>query len=505
MSTEQYLQAGKEHTSKDTEISWKEVNYLQNQINNNVWWLCEILGYSKDKDLDRMKENLIDHGLEVPQMRVLIKDHKNWSFESGKNIPTRPVVNGRAGFNTHLSETLSHILEPIALEMTGVEINSTEEALAAFEKVNFNIKTDTKWRERNILNKALKKDDKRVQPSHSYVSEDRLDDSDQTHTATDINQHVIFSGTKAKGDRTDVNIDEEAVLITEILADLIRENEQASPQNVEEMDKGMKKPAKSDIRHFFLPKKEPEKKHNGKNKLNSLYADLEKDMRKRAEKKNNMTEKVRDLTSAGIFWKRRDEEIKETEREAGADTSESDTPPLQELDSDPIMIGGDVMTLYPSLDTITTSQIAAQAVRNTEVKFGGIDYDRLSVYLTLILGEHILNKYGLYHIIPRRKDDSKAVSLAAKNNKDLTGWEVGNTYFSDKDKREMVALLVQTCTIILMSSHIYTFGGRIFLQKSGAGIGLRASACLARIVMCEWDTRLALQQFFSRINCYSFH
>ena len=228
-------------------------------------------------------------------------------------------------------------------------------------------------------------------------------------------------------------------------------------------------------------------------------------MRKRAEKKNNMTEKVRDLTSAGIFWKRRDEEINKTEREAGADTSESDTPPLQELDSDPIMIGGDVMTLYPSLDTITTSQIAAQAVRNTEVKFGGIDYDRLSVYLTLILGEHILNKYGLYHIIPRRKDDSKAVSLAAKNNKDLTGWEVGNTYFSDKDKREMVALLVQTCTIILMSSHIYTFGGRIFLQKSGAGIGLRASACLARIVMCEWDTRLALQQFFSRINCYSFH
>ena len=200
MSTEQYLQAGKEHTSKDTEISWKEVNYLQNQINNNVWWLCEILGYSKDKDLDRMKENLIDHGLEVPQMRVLIKDHKNWSFESGKNIPTRPVVNGRAGFNTHLSETLSHILEPIALEMTGVEINSTEEALAAFEKVNFNIKTDTKWRERNILNKAFKKDDKL---SHSHVSEDRLDDSDQTHTATDINQHVIFSATKAKGDRTD--------------------------------------------------------------------------------------------------------------------------------------------------------------------------------------------------------------------------------------------------------------------------------------------------------------
>ena len=80
-----------------------------------------------------------------------------------------------------------------------------------------------------------------------------------------------------------------------------------------------------------------------------------------------MTEKVRDSTSAGIFWKRRDEVNEERESEAGADMSKSDTPPLQEIDSDPIMIGGDVMTLYPSLSTITTSQIATQAIRNTEV------------------------------------------------------------------------------------------------------------------------------------------
>ena len=105
-----------------------------------------------------------------------------------------------------------------------------------------------------------------------------------------------------------------------------------------------------------------------------------------------------------------------------------------------------------------------------------------------------MSKCGLYHVIPARSDDSKATSLAAKSNKDLTGWITGIKKFSDEDKREMVALLVQINTILLMSSHIYTFGGKVYLQEKGAGIGLRASACLARIVMCQWDTRWAWHQ-----------
>ena len=161
-------------------------------------------------------------------------------------------------------------------------------------------------------------------------------------------------------------------------------------------------------------------------------------------------------------------------------------------------------TLYPSLDTVSTSQIAAQAIRETHISFGGIDYDRLSVYLTLTLGENLMNKSGLYHIIPSRSDDSKATSLAAENYRDLSGWRVGLKRFSDTDKREMVALLVQINTILLMSSHIYTFGGRTYLQKEGAGIGLRASACLAHIMMCKWDTRWATHQLFQGLTVIRF-
>ena len=69
---------------------------------------------------------------------------------------------------------------------------------------------------------------------------------------------------------------------------------------------------------------------------------------------------------------------------------------------------------------MSTSEIAAQAVRDTGIKFGGINYERLSIYLTLSLGESILTKRGLHHIIPDRSDNSKAMSLSAKTNKDLS-------------------------------------------------------------------------------------
>ena len=95
---------------------------LQTQVNNNVWWATRILGYSENKDQCRMLKKLIDHGQEVPEMEILLKDHKEWSPDSNKPVPSRPVVSGSRGINTHLSEWVSEFLEPIAVEMNSGEI-----------------------------------------------------------------------------------------------------------------------------------------------------------------------------------------------------------------------------------------------------------------------------------------------------------------------------------------------------------------------------------------------
>ena len=49
-------------------------------------------------------------------------------------------------------------------------------------------------------------------------------------------------------------------------------------------------------------------------------------------------------------------------------------------------------------------------------------------------------------------------------------------------------------TLLMMATNVYSFAGDIYLQSTGAGIGLRAAACLARICMCIWDSKWATMQ-----------
>ena len=48
--------------------------------------------------------------------------------------------------------------------------------------------------------------------------------------------------------------------------------------------------------------------------------------------------------------------------------------------------------------------------------------------------------------------------------------------------------MVEILLLALISTTCYTFGGRIFRLLKGLGIGLRASAALARLAMCNWDS-----------------
>ena len=86
-----------------------------------MWWVLNSVAYCKDNDMTRMKNNVMSTSMEIPDMKLLIKDHKTWSVNSDKPVPSRPVVSGSRGVNTHMSEWLSEFLEPIAKEFTGGE------------------------------------------------------------------------------------------------------------------------------------------------------------------------------------------------------------------------------------------------------------------------------------------------------------------------------------------------------------------------------------------------
>ena len=169
-------------------------------------------------------------------------------------------------------------------------------------------------------------------------------------------------------------------------------------------------------------------------------------------------------------------------------------PPIQDLNKPPIMVGRDVRALYPSLDVVTASCIAARAVEDTKIRVQGGGLSKTEHFLTLMLGTSAMIKHGLHDAVAERADDSKGESLACKANRDLTGWVTGKREFELSTRKKMLLVFIQVLTTIMMSSHCYSYGGKLYIQCIGADIGLRASACLARIIMCTWDTLWAKYQ-----------
>ena len=159
LNRKQYLESGSTHTSKDRRVDWNEIKYLQSQINSHMWWLLNIVGYSRDNDQKRMNRNILGSTVEVPEMVLLIKDHKAWSPDEDSTVPSRPVVSGSKGINTHLSEFISEFLEPIVVELNSGEISSTEEALARIDKLNDDIRCNLDTPHDDVLDLLRPMDD----------------------------------------------------------------------------------------------------------------------------------------------------------------------------------------------------------------------------------------------------------------------------------------------------------------------------------------------------------
>ena len=49
--------------------------------------------------------------------------------------------------------------------------------------------------------------------------------------------------------------------------------------------------------------------------------------------------------------------------------------------------------------------------------------------------------------------------------------------------------MVRIAIELLFSTHLYTFGGKIFKQKEGGPIGLRATCAVARLIMKMWGKK----------------
>ena len=139
---DQYFASGLKHTSKDMKVSNEQVKSLQKVVNDHTVWLRRIFSIgAKWGHEERLENSMVDRGEVVAPLYLLVKDHKGWFGEDQPAPPSRPVCSGNAGYNRHLSEIVSLILEPLGHAAGGCDIDSTGSLLAEVDKLNKNLKT----------------------------------------------------------------------------------------------------------------------------------------------------------------------------------------------------------------------------------------------------------------------------------------------------------------------------------------------------------------------------
>ena len=137
LTREQYEASGQKHTRNDTIIEEKTVKKIQNVTNEHCRWIKEIFGTGSNwQHEERLGSSMNDQCEAVAPLYLLVKDHKGWEEKSGQPPPSRPVCSGIRGYNRHLSELVSLILEPISHSIEGADIDSTSALLDNIEKLN---------------------------------------------------------------------------------------------------------------------------------------------------------------------------------------------------------------------------------------------------------------------------------------------------------------------------------------------------------------------------------
>ena len=56
-------------------------------------------------------------------------------------------------------------------------------------------------------------------------------------------------------------------------------------------------------------------------------------------------------------------------------------------------------------------------------------------------------------------------------------------------KKLKKATVIKILTLTMFSTHIYTFGGKVYKQLEGGPIGLRSTCSVARLAMKVWDDK----------------
>ena len=439
---EEYIKMGLEHTKKDEEVTSKEVREMEKQVNGHVFFWVKMWGSGDSHgQRDRIIDSKVVSSEQLASMYLTYKDHK-------QGRKTRPVVTGCNSNTRGFSNCVSDLLESVnkANEDSYEAINS-EDVLAEVERFNIESEKIRKEGREKLLEKLMcrKSDGLR-----------RLACCDHLWTKK--------SKSAREAGKTQQEHEEEEIGN--------QENEEEAGMETHEEDN-----------------EEQHRKENDPRKWGCLGQKNEEILRYRQHQyRENPTmkltpedaEEARDCDICGP-------DITECVLEKCEDCGDS----WVEEDYTMCIIGNDVVSLFPNLDSKKTGEIVREEVSRSTMNVEGFNF-KLGTRYIYMNKEYTGNLEKIEGLLPYRltkpgtKPTMKCKWVNSKEIQEDKDWVYPARQPTMKERRLVMGHVAEIGTRVIFENFCYQFGNKMYHQQAGGPIGARVTMCAARMVMQHW-------------------
>ena len=205
-----------------------------------------------------------------------------------------------------------------------------------------------------------------------------------------------------------------------------------------------------------------------------------KEWEKRREERKKMEEQIME-----------DELVREIKKRAKAykgREKEVEMPRGIQKDTAPVLVGNDVESLFPSIQDLEAARMVRCLIQRGDIDIKNFDHRAALCYIRLVGGKGYLSRIGLGKLEPRWKGGREDLTtLGGDKSRDLKNWRHRKIPLTEAQKRMIEARTIEIAILTSMNNHLYSFGGKVYIQTSGGPIGLRFTACLAAVLMKIWD------------------
>ena len=168
---------------------------------------------------------------------------------------------------------------------------------------------------------------------------------------------------------------------------------------------------------------------------------------------------------------------------------------IQDVESPMILVGADIVSLYPNMDISQVSKMIREAIKAAPIKWEGVDLVECARYVALNWDESKCRNSNLKRILPvRRSNNGTRPSIKGKGpmgkiRGDSEQWIFPSVKLEEWEERELIATVIEIAATAMFERHFYTFGGKQFKQSGGGPIGLRGTCAVARLIMQLFDQK----------------